>query len=229
MTHVALTLVSSNVKVGPIPVSTTTAATCPSACPLSGKKSGGCYVESGPLAIFWKKVSAKKAGMEWLEFCRKVASLPRGQLWRHNQAGDLPGDAVTIDATSLADLVKANRGRRGFTYTHYEMTAENKAAVLEANTKGFIINLSANTLAHADTLAQLDCAPVVTILPSDTAEKIVKTPNGRIVAICPATYRDTNCARCQLCARKDRRVIVGFPAHGVGKKRVNATIQNLGE
>jgi len=51
----------------------------------------------------------------------------------------------------------------------------------------------------------------------------VTTPAGRKVATCPATYRDdVTCASCQLCQRKDRKVIVGFPAHGMRKKAASA-------
>jgi hypothetical protein len=129
------------------------------------------------------------------------------------------GDA--IDGKALRDLVKANAGKRGFTYTHKPMDrAGNRRAVAHANANGFTVNLSADTLAEADHLADLSIGPVVVVL--DAAEGVrhdVLTPSGRKVATCPATYRDgVTCASCQLCARPNRKVIVGFPAHGVSKK-----------
>jgi hypothetical protein len=48
---------------------------------------------------------------------------------------------------------------------------------------------------------------------------------GRQVATCPAAYRDdVTCASCGLCQRQDRKLIVGFPAHGYskGKARIAA-------
>ncbi|MFZ9994271.1 MAG: DUF7227 family protein [Steroidobacteraceae bacterium] len=49
------------------------------------------------------------------------------------------------------------------------------------------------------------------------------TPGGRRIAPCPATYRDdVSCSTCQLCQRRRRGVIVGFPAHGVSKRKVSA-------
>jgi len=65
MYQVALTRVSRNAKVGPIPVSTTEATTCPPACGLA---KSGCYADGGPLAIFWRKVNERKAGMAWNSF-----------------------------------------------------------------------------------------------------------------------------------------------------------------
>lgn len=216
---VALTLQSRNAKTGPIPVSTTTAETCPSACPFKGK---GCYASGGPLAIFWRKVTAGEFGGSWPEFVSRIAALPAGQLWRHNQAGDLPGEGNKIDRRALAALVKANAGRRGFTYTHKPATRANVAAIKAANAAGFTINLSGNNLAHADQLASLEAGPVVTVLPADIdgkATPTLETPAGRKVAICPATYRDNvSCATCQLCQRVDRKVIIGFPAHGAAKR-----------
>ena len=217
-----LTLKSGNRKVGPIPVSTTSLASCPDACPL---KAGGCYAKGGPLAIHWRKVTEGAAGDDFETFTAKVASLPDGQLWRHNQAGDRPGHGDAIDGRQLGQLVAANAGKRGFTYTHKPMTrAANREAVQAANAGGFTVNLSANTLAEADTLAGLGIAPVVVVLDAPEGERMdTVTPEGRKVATCPATYRDdVTCASCQLCQRRDRKVIVGFPAHGAAKRKAAA-------
>lgn len=45
------TRVSGNAKCGPIPVTTTSADSCPPTCSFKGN---GCYAESGPLAMHWK-------------------------------------------------------------------------------------------------------------------------------------------------------------------------------
>lgn len=221
MYTVHLTPKSSNVKTGPIPVSTTSATTCPNACAFKGN---GCYAESGPLALHWRKVTNGERGTNWGEFCKAIAALPDGQFWRHNQSGDLPGDGENIDRNALAQLVQANKGKRGFTYTHYPMSnSADRDAVHLANANGFTINLSANNLAHADQLAALGIAPVVVVLPID-ATKNLETPQGRKVVVCPATVRDdVSCDTCQLCQRQ-RSTIVGFPAHGTGKKKAAKVI-----
>ena len=220
-----LTLKSRNEKTGPIPVSITSAESCPAACPFNNSNAGGCYANGGPLAIHWRKVTEKRAGESFSRFLDKIRALPDGQLWRHNQAGDLKGKGNRIDAKAFVALVNANKGKRGFTYTHKPMTQANKALVKHANESGFTVNLSGNNPAHADKLAGLGVGPVVTVLPSDTSENL-ETPEGRKIVVCPATQRDNvTCATCKLCAIADRNFIVGFPAHGVSKRKAE-TIAN---
>lgn len=216
-----LTTVSSNSKTGPIPVSTSTAATCPDSCPL---KKAGCYADVGPLGMHWKAVTEGKRGSSWDDFLAAIRKLPHGILWRHNQAGDLPGNNEEIDAGMLAELVRANGNRKGFTYTHKPMNAANAHAVAEANRKGFTINLSANSPAHADQLAALGIGPVVSIVREDAA-KVSYTPEGRKMVVCPAQTSDrVTCASCGLCQRVDREYIIGFRAHGASKKKAQASL-----
>jgi hypothetical protein len=174
--------------------------------------------------MFWKKVNEGKAGIAWRAFCAAIKALPDGTLWRHNQAGDLPGEGDKIDARQLSELVTENAGKRGFTYTHKPLTVSNRAAIKQANARGFTVNLSGNTLAHADQLVDANIGPVVVVLPKDIEgnRKDIRTPQDRRVVVCPATYReDVTCQSCGLCAVRDRQVIVGFPAHGVSAKRVD--------
>lgn len=211
-----ITLVSENAKTGPIPVTTSSASTCPTSCPF---KSSGCYAEHGHLRLHWDKVSRGERGGTLAELCDKLRTLPRHQLWRWGQAGDLPGDGRLIDADALAQIADANRGRRGFGFTHYDPSIPHNArAIARANAAGFTLNLSANNLAHADELARWGISPVVVVLPNDVTTHC-KTPAGRHVSICPAVQRDDmTCARCGICATQ-RRAIIGFPAHGSGKAK----------
>ena len=215
---------SRNVKTGPIPVTTTSSESCPNACPL--KDSGACYAKSGPLALHWAKVSRGDAGASWQAGIDAITSIPDGALWRHNQAGDLPGIGDAIDATMMRQLVAANSGKRGFTYTHKPTDGEhgesNRELIAEANRQGFAVNLSADTMAEADELAALNIGPVVVLVARDHAEKSL-TPAGRKVIVCPAqTREDVTCASCGLCARIDRGVIIGFRAHGVNARKAEA-------
>jgi hypothetical protein len=118
--------------------------------------------------------------------------------------------------------------------------ALNRCVVAVANTAGFTINLSANNPAEADAVADLEIGPVVTILAHDYARRAVRhraksrpdewaetiaqwrdriaplptrTPGGRRIAICPATYTAATCKSCGACA-KPREAVIGFPAHG---------------
>lgn len=213
-------LVSGNLKTGPIPVTTSSASTCPTACPLRGQ---GCYAEYGHLRMHWDKVSAGARGGDLDELCQRIHALPRHQLWRWAQAGDLPGDGRLIDMAALGKIVAANKGRAGFGFTHYDPALKHNARAIKlANDNGFTLNMSANNIAHADALKAIGAGPVVVVLPADVS-KPFKTPAGHHVSVCPATVRDdVTCARCGICQNKDRKAIIGFPAHGSGAKKAQA-------
>ena len=215
---------SANIKTGDILVTTTDEKSCPPACPFKGS---GCYADSGPLKLHWSKVSRGERGGSLDSMCDAIRDVPEGMIWRYGQAGDLPGEGNRIAPAQLHRVVEANQGRSGYAYTHKPMSEANQRAVSEANSGGFTINLSANNLEHADELTELGVAPVVTVLPSDASGKI-KTPAGRRVLICPATQRDdVTCKTCRLCSRRSpKRPIIGFPAHGTGKKRASAIAES---
>lgn len=175
--------------------------------------------------MHWDKVSSGERGDDWAAFCDKISKLPEGQLWRHNQAGDLPGDGDCIDARALAKLTMANQGRKGYTYTHKPVlrgkhAKRNRDAIAKANRDGFTVNLSANNPAEVDALAELGIAPVVTIIPRGHPATS-HTPEGRKIIGCPAQRRDdVSCATCGLCAVASRSVVVGFWAHGANAAEI---------
>lgn len=217
-TPITFNRVSGNAKTGPIPVTTTGAQSCPMVCPLRGQ---GCYAETGPISWHWKKLTdGRKASMQYSDVMDEISRLPKGQLWRHNAAGDLLHNDEVIDSYRLAQLTRANKKSKakGFTYTHHDMSkAVNRLAVAEANAGGFTVNLSANNLEHADQLKALNIGPVVTIMHMDCA-KLTTTPAGNTVVQCPATYSDSiTCATCGICQVSTRKAIIGFPVHGVRK------------
>jgi hypothetical protein len=226
-----ITRKSANPITGPIMVTTSPRFTCPLSCPLrkdaDTATAGACYAEHGALGGFvWTLLDRTPAGGTFQngnikvygfdELLFIIRSLPPGSLWRHNVAGDLSSNnKTTIDRAALRALTAANTGRRGFTFTHYDVLINlaNRQAIDEANKNGFTINLSANSLAHADQLADLRIAPVTVILPASTKQNM-RTPNGRTVVVCPInTHPGVTCASCGLCARQ-RSTITGFPASG---------------
>jgi len=225
MTHdleMRVTAISKNKKTGPMAVVTTLDSTCPDTCPL---KDAGCYARSGPMRLVWDQLNFGKIGFTWKEGIASILALPRFQVIRLLQAGDLPGKRNRINLRKLRELAKASvaRGKRAFCYTHKPMTPANIAAIREANkVDRFTVNLSADSLEQADAYKALDIAPVVVTLPS-TQTRAVKTPAGNTVAICPATLSDIRCTDCMLCAR-DRAAIIGFPAHGNKKKALDRAL-----
>jgi hypothetical protein len=244
--------VSQNAKTGPIPVSIIERASCWPGCALY---ENGCYAETGALAMHWDRVSRGPAGESWAEFCAKVAALRLGRLWRYAQAGDLPGYGPSIDGALLQELVAANTGKNAIAFTHKPVDSddpfavENRRLIAAAVKAGFTVNLSANNPAHADRLAGLGIAPVVTVLGRAYARRAIRhrfkrkrdewaetigewrdrtaalprhTPAGRRIAICPATYSDATCKTCGACARV-LDAVIGFPAHGAWQKAEKAT------
>ena len=199
---------SSNSKTGPIPVTYSQRETCPESCP---HYRADCYAEDYYTRLSWDKVAARGGSLGQL--CESVAALPAGQLWRFNVTGDLPGAGETVDAAALGQIVAANAGRRGFTYTH-KKSPDALHWAGHATRWGFTVNLSADDAGEADLLAEADAGPVVAIVPTDTPEKSY-TPAGRTIIVCPAQSRDgVTCETCGLCAIAARTVIIGFRAHG---------------
>ncbi len=202
-----------------------------------------------------ERVSRGMRGGSWSEFCAKIAALRPGRLWRYAQAGDLPGYGPKIDGALLDELVAANTGKNVIAFTHKPVlgddpvAVENRRLIAAAVKAGFTVNLSADNPAHADRLAELGIAPVVTVLARAYARRAVRhrfkrrrdewaetigewrdrtaslpryTPAGRRIAICPATYSDATCKTCGACAHV-RDAVIGFPAHGAWRQVEAAT------
>jgi hypothetical protein len=205
---------SGNQKTGPIPQTYNHRSTCPPSC---AHYRTSCYAESFHTRLHWEKVDAR--GLDIVDLALSIRLLPKGQLWRFAVAGDLPGQGETVDAYELGELVKANRGRRGFTYTH-KHGAEAIKWAKHATVWGFTVNLSADDAGHADQLAAHGL-PVVVVVPVDTP-RYSMTPEGRHIIVCPTqTTKHITCETCGLCQRADRTSIVGFRAHGTKTRLAN--------
>jgi len=209
---------SANRKTGPIPVTMTTRDTCPDSCAFKG---AGCYAEIGPIAWHWRKLQNSARALDLVSLCAHIRTIPGGALWRHNVAGDLPGTGEAIDVPALDRIARANRGRRGFTYTHKHASDDNLTAIRAAARRGFTINLSADNAEQADTLA-VTGLPVVVVI-STGAAKVSHTPAGRKIVQCPAeTSTRVTCATCGLCQLADRPYLIGFKPKGARRRAVNS-------
>ena len=221
-----LSRVSGNKKTGFMPVTTTSKNTC-HGCPFDGN---GCYAQSGPLALHWRKVSDGSRGVDWRQHLADLASLPTGSPLRLNQAGDLPNTMGRISRRylrALADVVK-RRGLKAWTYTHHDPAGgENAALIRAAQSSGLTVNVSTETEAAADRAVSAGL-PAVLAVPSTETRSTWHTPAGNVVLVCPAQRRDTSCSDCMLChqAGRGRRVIVAFVAHGTSKRKADAVIQS---
>ena len=219
-----LTRVSGNKKTGPIPVSTTSKVSCPITCGVRE----ACYAMTGPLALHWEKVSTTERGYDLERFIGELDTLPRGQVWRHNQAGDLDHRGGRIVLASIVKLVKVNMRRklRGFTYTHHELTEHNVYCIKFANNHGFTVNVSTDNVAESVVTYKKHKLPTVTLLPMDAPN--VQTVEGVKIVACPAekTKRVT-CSNCTMCMARDRRYIIGFRAHGTRKSTADVIARSM--
>lgn len=210
-----------NKKLGKMFVSKSSIKTCPDSC--SHKKQGTCYGMSGPLS--WKNAwpSVGFSEDQYADFLTEVRKQKTGSMWRHNEVGDLWGDGEDLDRVKFLQLVEANyeAKAKGFGFSQ-KTSPENWPLFRIAAKKGLTINLSANSMNEADKLYDSGL-PVAVTLPLGT-KKAVKTPKGRTVVVCPYDTHKVQCIDCGLCARADRKTIVGFPVHGVRKKKWVADI-----
>lgn len=178
------------------------------------------------MGMQWRKLDGSTVRGTWNAMLDAVRALPANQAWRYGVAGDLPGTGERIDARMMGELARANEGKRGWCYTHKQPHRHgNGELIAEANRNGFTVNLSADDLKEADELEETGVGPVCVTLPSTQLTNTV-TPAGRKVVICPAVTHGRTCAECLLCTRRDRSVIVGFPAHGQSKSRVDERLKN---
>ena len=222
-------------------VTTSSKASCPQGCEHHPDNGGYCYAKEGwHLNMHWDKVTSGDRGTDFESFLKEVEDFQADEPWRHNQAGDLLGydhdPANTIDSEALGKLARANRGKRGFTYTHKEIepskyvdTPTAKAsleAITKANRDGFTINLSANGIKQADRYYKTGNPVAVTVPEKVNGElypEKTTTPEGNKMVVCPVqTGKANNCAECMLCQRGKRKIIVAFRVHGSGKNKFKA-------
>lgn len=211
---------TGNVKTGNIMVTSSSRNTCPDSCPL--KDDGGCYAENSHSKFQWNKIDngLLKSSTDLSGLVKEVKRLPMGSVWRHNEKGDLVHNDGAIDSNALSKLVKANKGKNGFTYTHHVMNEANIALVKDASKNGFTINSSADNLDAADEYYNKGLNTAV-IMPLGS-EKVTTTPQGNKVVLCPADKdKGIKCSNCMLCQRDSRDFIIGFEAHGTRKKKVD--------
>jgi len=220
--QVAITLASGNSQTGPIPTTVTERSSCPVTCAFFEK---GCYGKYHLAGVHWRAVSDHQRGVSWDEFISEVRKFAPATLWRHNVTGDLPHILGDIDSPKVDSLVRANRGKRGFTFSHHVLNDHNLKVIKDANSKGFTINASTESVEVADQVMTEHNIPAVAVIPSTESRRFFHTESGRKVIVCPAKiHKGVNCSTCGLCQQSDREFIIAFPAHGTAKKTVDQIV-----
>ena len=208
--------ISTNKKLGGMPATTMPRRFCfDTNCAL---RENGCYAESGPIAIHWKAVSNGSRGDTFEVFLAKLRTIARGQLWRHAQAGETPIEA-------FIPIARATRGSRGFGYTHHTLTPALASLLKDTWALGLHINLSCDSLEQADAAIAAGLH-AVTVLPSDETRIAFDTAGGNRVVACPHERAGVTCRQCQLCWDRPAHVVIGFVAHGSGKRKADLAVRN---
>ena len=219
-----ITARSGNGKTGPITTTRTDGTSCPPTCPFIG---GECYAKQGREWMQWAQLNKGAKGISWSEFLLQLRKIvPLGVLWRHNTAGDLPHNDGNIDYLQLKQLISANKGRKGFTYSHHILNDHNVIALQNSNALGFTVNASTESVDEADKVMTEHNIPAVAVVNSEETRRVFTTTNGRKVVTCPAALfpGKVTCATCGLCQIADREFVIAFPAHSGKKAKVNAII-----
>lgn len=232
---------SSNLKTGNIIQSYSNRSTCPNRCPLKGN---GCYADSYHTSRQWdrcndegdKRYIANGHDLT-LDLMSAVAiHVKRGEksiLFRHNVAGDIAlPDSDVIDDERLntiaescnkVSLILNNVKLMGYTYTHCNPSIGNIKKVKNAQSKGFIVNFSCETIEEVKKVKSTDCNAVMTSVNPDETIKSLKKEGIKSLQ-CPAqTNEGMNCKKCKLCARA-RDVVIIFAIHGNGSNKAKKVI-----
>ena len=163
---------------------------------------------------FYTKGCYAKYGPQWIQ-------------WRRVSNDDLPHNSGDIDYIQLKQLIDANKGRKGYSYTHHVLNDHNRVCLENTNSLGFTVNVSTESVEYADKVMTEYKLPAVAVVHSTKTDRFYKTESGRKVITCPATiHENVTCATCGLCQIADREFIIAFPAHGTAKKTVNEIVSN---
>jgi hypothetical protein len=209
---------SGNSKLGQLASVYAPWSTCPPACPLMSM----CYARKGLCGL----VAKKYAHSSFADMLDGITSVHEGLPWRWGVLGDLPGIGNVITRDKLKALVARNEHRLGFTYTHKPLSRKNVELIKWANTQGFTINVSVESLAQVDAMNALGL-PCATVVPSSLGDwRHLKTNAGALIIRCPAEYAKTQCATCggsrgPLCARSARGFAIGLTSHGNCRMRLD--------
>lgn len=233
-----VTYKSGNGKTGPMTVVRTDTRTCPPSCKLL--LDGDCYDLGGNGRMHRMAVDAGTyktvASGQLLELMKKFS-----RVFRLNEGGDLWGKAGRIDGKKLDRFLKRAKelGKLAIIYTHKPVAGihsrgsgedrlNNRKAIREAlKGQDVAVNISCDSMEEVDRAMDRGYDATV-VLPMDTGKGMTRTPGGHRVVTCPASYGPIQCVTCgsgkPLCTRKERGYAVGFPAHGMAKKRLSLRI-----
>lgn len=216
-TYIKFVSNSKNIKTGAISQTYTSSNTCPARCPF---RNNGCYAKTGPCAIHWHKVD-KGEGVNVVtpnDLKKVLETNPCTPVIRHNVAGDIAKEGTSdIDEKLVQTLMQAYKGHVVYTYTHCTTNERNLEIAREARKAGFIINFSVEKQDKAKICHE---AGVNCVMAVESMSKKKRVIDGITYEQCPATiYENVQCVNCGKCWKKNRKTVITFPVHGVGKNK----------
>lgn len=233
MFNYSFTAVSQNSKTGGIAVTSTSSASCPTACPFIKTKIvdavkvtlNGCYADYSYTGIAWRKLDIK--GLDYKALLSNIRHMDKFAKLRINVFGDLPhkDETILVDLfNQLVDVI-VKRQLNTILYSHHDLSIEsNLIAFQSAFKKGLHVNASCESVEQAKTALDNGINAVL-VMPLNSP-KVQKIDDVKVVQ-CPNEYnKKIQCINCMLCAkdRTQNRVIIGFTAHGTGKTKVSKTV-----
>jgi len=220
---------SGNKKTGIMPVTYNSRQTCPTDCIFKKENGGGCYAENYHTRLNWDKVTAGTRGGSFKELLENIKGLKPGTIWRACVAGDIPANINgEISRTYIKGLTAANKGLKGYSYTHRKLSlGENISLLKTANKQGLTINISTETETAADNVIK-NKLPAVMVVKSTETRNSWTTKGGNKVLICLAQTAGKSCIDCKLCQdRPSPKLIIAFKAHGNQAKKIDKILDDL--
>ena len=210
---------AGNSKTGAMLLVRSPRSTCPDSCSLKGN---GCYAENFPTAMHWLKQDT--VGVDFATVLYAVRTLPKDSIWRLFEAGDFepsPENPELISSSQVLSLLSANKGKRGFGYTHYPVLPNLEPLQL-MNSSGLTINASADSLEQAKLYFELGL-PTTLVVAEKTPKDV--TVDGVRIVVCPnqSLKSKPTCLQCQLCQKPDRDYVIGFRTHGSKKRKIKVS------
>ena len=216
-------LSAGNSKTGAMWLVRSPRSTCPDSCGLKGN---GCYAFNFPLVLHWMKQDT--VGVDFATVLYAIRTLPKDSIWRLFEAGDFEPSSENpelISPSQVLSLLSANKGKRGFGYTHYPVLPNLEVLQL-MNSSGLTINASADSLEQAKLYFELGL-PTTLVVAEKTPKDV--TVDGVRIVVCPnqsvkkPNGKKPQCIDCQLCQIADRDYVIGFRAHGSKKRKIKVS------
>ena len=219
---------TANGKTGLVSATYVSQASCPGDCPLRG---GGCYAETA-----WVGVHTRRLNRSPITDPAAVAEAEAGEIdrlsgdrhLRLHVVGDCPVPAAARSVSAASRRYARRGGRRVWTYTHaWRVVArpdwagvsvlascETPGQVREAHRRGYAAAL------------------IVAEHPADGRAYPLAGAGGFKVVPCPEQTRaGVTCATCRLCMDADRlhdrKLVIGFAAHGSAARQLRFALNML--